>query len=101
MTEQRIVVHVDADLEDLVPSYLANRRADVTALRATLERGDLEPARISGHSMKGTGAGYGFEQITAIGAAIEQAARAGDRAVLGELIDRLEAYLQRLEVVYE
>jgi len=101
MTERCIVVHVDADLEDLVPGYLANRRADIDALRERLEREDLEPARITGHSMKGTGAGYGFEEITRIGAAIEQAAAAGDRALLGEQIDRLEDYLTRVEVVYD
>jgi len=84
-----------------VPSYLANRLADVTALRARLDRDDLEPVRIAGHSMKGTGGGYGFDEITTIGAAIEQAARDGDRTALATQIDRLEDYLTRLEVVYE
>ena len=101
MSAQPIVVHIDADLEELVPSYLAHRRADVAALRERLEREDLEPVRISGHSMKGTGGGYGFDEITVIGAAIERAAEAGDRAALGALIDRLEVYLSRIEVVYE
>lgn len=97
---ERIVVHVDPDLEDLIPGFLANRRADVDSLQAALARSDFEAIRITGHSMKGAGGGYGFDAITDIGAHIEQAALARDadavRAGIGDLAD----YLARVEVVY-
>lgn len=97
---ERIVVHVDPDLEDLIPGFLANRRADVDGLQAALARGDFEAIRITGHSMKGAGGGYGFDAITDIGARIEQAALARDADAVRAGIEDLADYLVRVEVVY-
>ena len=36
-----------------------------------LEQSDLETVRVLGHSMKGSGASYGFEGLTTIGASLE------------------------------
>lgn len=100
MTE-RIVVHVDPDLEDLIPGFLENRRKDIGQMQADLAGGDLERIRITGHSMKGAGGGYGFDAITDIGAAIEQAAKAGDRTAIEHSIQALQDYLDRIEVVFD
>jgi len=35
-----IVVHVDQDLQDLIPEFLDNRRGDVAAIRGALATGD-------------------------------------------------------------
>jgi hypothetical protein len=49
--------------------------------------------------MKGTGGGYGFDGITAIGVDIERAAKQGDAVVLRTHVDSLSRYLTRLELV--
>ena len=71
------------------------------AIAAALERSDYDNVRILGHNMKGSGAGYGFNRITEIGASLEQAAgrRAPEeiRARSAELV----RYLDGLHVVYE
>jgi len=54
---EKIVVHVDADLDDLIPGYLQNRREDVKAVWQALENQDFETIRVLGHTMKGTGGG--------------------------------------------
>lgn len=71
------------------------------SIAAALERSNYDDIRILGHNMKGSGAGYGFDRITTIGASIEQAAgrHAHDeiRARAAELVQ----YLDGLRVEYE
>jgi signal transduction histidine kinase/CheY-like chemotaxis protein len=95
------LVRVVASLAELVPGFLEGRRRDIDAIAAALERSDYNDVRILGHNMKGSGAGYGFNRITEIGASLEQAA---GRRVPEEIRARsaeLARYLNRLHVVYE
>ena len=94
-----IVIKIDEDLFDLVPGYLQNRRQDISKMRESLAQGDFESIKISGHSMKGSGGGYGFDEITEIGGLIEKAAKENNGVVVGELIARLADYLANIEVV--
>jgi HPt (histidine-containing phosphotransfer) domain-containing protein len=94
----RIVVEVDPDMAELIPLFLANRHDDLAAIDAALRRADHALIRRLGHSMKGTGAAYGFDAITEIGAQLEQAARDEDAAAIRRWTDELTAYLARVEV---
>jgi HPt (histidine-containing phosphotransfer) domain-containing protein len=100
MGNEKIVVTVDPDLEDLIPGFLDNRRKDVATLRGALERGDCPAMQSTGHSLKGVGGGYGFTGLSAIGADIENAAKAGNTGALAGHIDRLADYLERVEVAF-
>jgi HPt (histidine-containing phosphotransfer) domain-containing protein len=97
---QKIVVNVDMELEDLIPGFLENRRGDVNRLRSALAEGDFDTIRVLGHSMKGSGGGYGFDAITAIGREIEDAARARDSEAIARCVEQLADYLDRVEVVF-
>ena len=96
-----VIAHVDSDMEELIPGYLENRWADIRAVNAGLEQGNFETIRILGHDMKGTGAGYGFNPITDIGARLEQAAKDQNQEEIRTLVGGLTSYLERVEVVYE
>lgn len=96
-----LVAHVDADIAELIPSFLENRCQDVAAIPSALERGDYDAVRAIGHDMKGTGAGYGFDAITDLGARLEQAAKDGHYQEIRRLRDELATYLERVEVIYE
>lgn len=97
---ERIVVTVDADLKDLIPGFLQTRHEDVAAITAALEAGDWDAVYILGHSMKGSGGGYGFDEISAIGAVIETAAKAKDAAAAKTGAARLADYLGRIDIQY-
>ncbi len=97
----RIKVRVDPDLEDLVPGFLENRRKDVGRLTEFLQVADFTEIRMIGHSMKGAGGGYGFDEITEIGSAIEQAALQEDAAAVQSGIEQLADYLSRVDVVLD
>jgi HPt (histidine-containing phosphotransfer) domain-containing protein len=103
MEEQRsgkIIVHIDPDLADLIPGYLANRKTDIAAIHEAVEKKDLDTIYILGHSMKGSGGGYGFQTITEIGMLLEKAAQEGRFDGIRVQIERLEDYLRQIGIVY-
>jgi len=97
----KILVKADPDIADLIPGFLENRRQDIAVMLGALKQGDFETIRVLAHSMKGAGGGYGFDAITEIGSALEQAAKKHDDAEVLEQIDALSAFLNRIEVIYE
>ena len=97
----RIIVHVDPDLADLIPGYLAHRKKDIAALHEAIDKHDLDAVRILGHSMKGSGGGYGFQTITDIGGVLEKAAQEGLNDRIRVQIEKFEEYLRQIEIVYD
>lgn len=98
---EKIVVYVDEDIEDLVPGFLENRQNDVTAMSDAVSSGDFDTVRVLGHSMKGSGGGYGFDGITDIGMSLEESAKEENEEAIRNWIAELSSYLERVEVIYE
>ena len=99
-TQDRLLVYADPNLADIIPLFLENRRKDVETLQSALTANDFPTIRLLGHRMKGDGAGYGFEEISSIGDALERAALREDRAVIAEEIGKLSKFLSHVEIVY-
>ena len=97
----KIVVRVDSELVEFIPEYLESRRNDIRSVLAALAVGDFETIRILGHTMKGSGGGYGFEGISEIGGCLEETAKARNAEGIRRCVDQLIAYLERVEVVYQ
>ena len=100
-TMGRVRVRVNSSLAELVPRFLENRRRDVATIAAALKHADYENVRILGHNMKGTGAGYGLNRITEIGASLEQAAGRREPEEIRARAAELARYLDGLHVEYE
>jgi len=98
---EKIVVQVDADLEDLIPEYLQNRLKDAETTLQALENQDFETIRVLGHTMKGTGGGYGFDAITEMGRGLEAAAKDKNVHAIRQGAADLLDYLQAVEVVLQ
>ena len=94
-------VRLDESLRELAPGYLENRRHDLPRLATALTGGDWETIRVIGHNVKGTGAGYGFDEISRIGAALEAAAKAHDAAEIGARVDELTRYLNGVVIDFQ
>jgi signal transduction histidine kinase/CheY-like chemotaxis protein len=94
-----ILVHANPKIADLVPEFLQNRRQDVIAMLYALERDDFATVESLGHGMKGAGGSWGFQAITDIGAALEQAAESADSHASRKWVGELSQYLDRVEVV--
>jgi HPt (histidine-containing phosphotransfer) domain-containing protein len=101
MSDDKIMVTVDADLEDLIPGFLENRAKELETLRAALRDGNFQSLQSIGHSMKGVGGGYGFDGITDIGRDLENTAKLQDLEGISALIEKYADYLERIEVNFE
>jgi CheY-like chemotaxis protein len=95
-----VKILVEEGLEDVVPGYLAKRRAEVAAYREALTRKNMDAIRTMAHRMKGTGAGYGFPVLTELGAALEQSAVGSDTEEIRRKVDELAKYLSAIELEY-
>jgi PAS domain S-box-containing protein len=94
-----ILVSASPQFADLIPGFLKNRRNDVVAMLDALDRGDFETVERLGHGMRGAGGSWGFDAVTDIGAALEQAAADADDDASRRWVGELTRYLDRVEVV--
>jgi len=94
-----IFVRANPKFADLIPVFLQNCRQNVIAMLAALGRGDFQTVEGLGHGMKGAGGSYGFQAITDIGAAVEQAAESGDTDASRKWVGELSRYLDRVEII--
>lgn len=98
---EKIIVYADEDIAELIPGFLANRHRDIEKIDEALKKGDYKTIQILGHSMKGTGGGYGFDAITKIGSSLEQTAKDEDIEEIRKWTGELLSYLERVEVRYK
>lgn len=96
-----IIVSVDEEIIDLVPRYIEHRWSDIRTIEIALEKGDFETVQFLGHSMKGSGGGYGMDQVGDIGAGIEDAAKAQDPDEARLWLDKLADFLERVKAIPE
>lgn len=96
---ERSAIRIDADIADLVPGFLQHRREDCEKIRGFLEQMDFAKIHILGHNLKGSGTGYGFQEITDRGRVIEEAAIRGDSPAVLQEVAKLELFLR--DVRYE
>jgi CheY-like chemotaxis protein/HPt (histidine-containing phosphotransfer) domain-containing protein len=81
------------ELADLRAGYLQRRRAELSGLEQALHEGDFAAIRKAGHNLKGTGAAYGYAEITDIGRSLEAAAKEGDAVAVEALLDQMDSYI--------
>lgn len=96
--DEKIIVKVDPEIADLIPGFLENRKKDVEQMETHLETENFEEIERLGHSMKGSGAGYGFAGISEIGEFIEIAGKEKNVEDIKKRIEELKGYLRRVEI---
>ena len=92
----------DPDMIDIVREFVSAFPDRMTALEESLAQGDLARVQSLAHQLKGAGGGYGFDAITEVAAALEQALKDGaDAGVLEERASSLCETLRAVEVSKE
>lgn len=95
------IAYVDPDLKCIIPRFFKIRRNDIESIWSLLEAEDFSTIARIGHSMKGAGAGYGFDYVTTIGKEIEEAAKCNNKDGIRKWIGELEKYLDEIVIVYD
>lgn len=100
MSDQHITIPVARGVEDLIPTFLKNRAAEIATLRTALAAGDFEELGRLGHRMKGVGEPYGFERVSLLGRQIQDDARSGNGEAIAQRVSEYADYLGRVRIVY-
>ena len=90
------LARLEDEIAALVPDYLANRRADVRALRIALAAQDFATIATLGHRMKGSGASFGLPRMSRIGERLEDAGPREDERRARKATDELERLVDSL-----
>jgi CheY-like chemotaxis protein len=96
-----IRIRPPSGIEEAVPLFLDITRQDLQSLCEALRAQDYSKIRFIGHDLKGSGGGYGFAEISALGRSIEEAAKRSDGEEIGKHVSALTDYLNRVEVVFD
>jgi CheY-like chemotaxis protein len=94
-----ILVRATPKFADRAPAYLQSCRQNATTMLDALDRVDFETVRFLGHQMRGSGGAFGFQAITDIGAALQQAAESADTDASRKWVGELSSYLDRVEII--
>ena len=95
------VVWLEKDLEQLVTRFLKRKQAELDLLRDSLAASDFETIRRLGHDLKGAGEGFGFPELSILGAKFELAAKNSNGEQIAIHIATMSRYLMRLQVRFE
>jgi len=99
--ESAVMVRADPAIADLIPAFMHAMRSRMDTLAQALHARDYRAIRTLGHQMHGEGGTFGFDAISTLGAALEQAAfRENDEAVR-ETLEELNSYLKGVQVVLD
>ncbi|MBF0101200.1 MAG: response regulator [Desulfobacterales bacterium] len=93
-------VEVDADLEDLIPAFLNDKRVEIGKLPELLAKKDFNSVQKLGHKLKGGFNMYGFDHLGELSAAIEDAAKAKEINVIKNNMDMLDSCLKDIQIKY-
>lgn len=95
------VVRPDRDLEDLIPSFLENRKRELAEMVAALARSDYEIVRRMAHTWKGICRPYGFVHLETLSKKLEVAGEAENAEEAKSILQQIDEYLSRVQIVYE
>lgn len=87
----------DPEQIKITREYVANRLKDITDIRFKLTQDDFGGIENLAHKMKGSGGLYGFDDLTKIGAAMEEAAKIKDKMVIMTGCDSAFGILSRAQ----
>jgi len=99
MVGQPIEVWIDEDIAELIPGYLERRKEDIAHLADAIQHNDFQSIQHIGHSMKGSGGGYGLPEVSDIGRQLEASAALMDVEKIHISRNQLQHYVDHL-VVY-
>lgn len=100
-TWDTFIVHIDSDLESLLPKFMTNRKKEVTAMREALVQQDFETVGKIAHDIKGASGIYGFDHLAGLGATIERAAKTRSVVSIETDLALIETYLEHIQVVFD
>jgi HPt (histidine-containing phosphotransfer) domain-containing protein len=95
------VVRPDKDLEDLIPSFMQNRRNELVELQAAIRKNDFHFVRRLAHTWKGICRPYGFIHLETLSRSLEEAGEREDSSDVTRIADEIRDYIQNVRIVFD
>lgn len=89
---------VPSGVEDLLPTFLENRRKELEALKTAVAVHDFATVLHIANRMKGVGEPYGFPTISLLGVDLDGAVQRADKRRLLELVKQYTTYLASVRI---
>lgn len=80
-----------------IDTYIERRKKDLIDCQAALAKLDFKILEVVGHQVKGNAAMFGFDDLGAIGEALEDSALSKDQVKSEATLVRFSNYLKQLE----
>lgn len=100
MGSQKIVVQVDAEIKELIPGYLENRKNEIHVLESLCFKKDFEAISKIAHKLKGNAAGYGFTGLGELAIQLEKESKKSDAKATHDCIQSMRHYLNHVKIEY-
>lgn len=98
---EKITVVIDADLREIIPTFLENRKGDKASMQTALEAGDLKKIESIAHKLAGNAGSYGLPDLGNIGSKMEAECQRGDIEAVKSSIEMYINYLENLHIEYD
>lgn len=85
---------VEAELLDLLPTFLINRHVEIKKLKTYLEALDFAEIKKIGHDLRGIPGAFGYNFLVEIGKRVEMAAISKNEKLLKDLLQEYELTLR-------
>ena len=95
------VVRPDPDLEDLIPSFMQNRRNELQDIDAAVARGDFDAIRRIAHTWKGICRPYGFVHLETLSRNLEVAGENESATEAQGIASEIRVFLDNVRIVYD
>ena len=97
-TRASVVVDIDPEISDLVPVFLSSRQRDLDAVTDDIVDERFDRIFDVGHKVKGSGAAYGFTELSELGGRLERAGQDRDPLEAWRALLQIQRYLEVVEV---
>jgi signal transduction histidine kinase/CheY-like chemotaxis protein/HPt (histidine-containing phosphotransfer) domain-containing protein len=87
----------DPEMASILEAFLARLDGQVDAMRRALANGCCDELQRLAHKLKGSAGSYGYPSLTDAARALEDAAKAGDRAAMAPALVRVTALCHAIE----
>lgn len=86
----------DPEFIELIKLYIQSLKDSIPEIRSNLSADVFDPIQKFGHNIKGSGGGYGFNELSELGRNLEIAAKAADSKNCEKNINEIERFILNL-----
>jgi HPt (histidine-containing phosphotransfer) domain-containing protein len=93
-------VQVEKEIKDLIPGFMANRKKDLISIQNYIDAANCDEISKIAHKIKGSSGGYGFHELSKVGAQMEEAAKKKDLDTIKNLFPSMKEMVESVDIQF-